>query len=368
MNLEPKKPIIVTGGHHNSALLIAIALKEKDYLVHWLGHRHTMVGDPHDSLEYLEVTAAGIPFHSLLAGKFHSQANPLHLLRLPLGFMHALWLLLRLRPQLILAFGGYIAVPVGIIGWLLRIPLILFEQTTTVGRGNQLLSRLSQHNFLAWPSSLPFFPPAKTQVVGLPLPKELIDARKPQGSTPPTILVTGGKQGAHVLNQVVFTLIPKLVQKFVIIHQTGRSLHAADSQKAQMVKASLPQTIRSRYQSHPFLTSTEMIDSLKKSDLVVSRAGAHICYELLSLGKPSILIPLPFSFNKEQQQNAAVLDRAGIALIINQDQLTPKRLEKMIATIFRHSATFLARGKTARKLILPQAQQIIMDYLLKFNP
>lgn len=368
MNLNFKKPIVITGGHHNSALLIARALKEKGYLVHWLGHRHTMVGDPHDSLEYLQVTAAGIPFHNLLAGKFHAQANPLHLVRLPLGFIHALLLLVRLRPQLILAFGGYIAVPVGLIGWLLRIPLILFEQTTTVGRGNQLLSRVSHHNFLAWPSSLPFFPPAKTQVIGLPLSAELLTGGKPRKSGPPTILITGGKQGAHVLNQVIFSLVPTLVNDYRLVHQTGQSLAARDLNQAQQIKATLPQNLRSRYRASAFLSSEEMIESLKKSDLVVSRAGAHICYELLALGKPAILIPLPFSFNAEQQKNAAVLEKVGIALILNQDQLTAETLKRLIAAIFRRYSAFATHQKEARSLVLPHAHKTIMDYLTNFNP
>lgn len=364
MTLDTQKPIVVTGGHHNSALIIAKTLKKQGYPIHWIGHRHTMIGEPHDSLEYLEVQSAKIPFHNLIAGKFHSQAHKIHLLRLPFGLIQALWLLIRLRPQLILAFGGYIAVPVAISGWLMGIPIILFEQTTTVGRGTKLLSRLSRHNFLAWESSLPFFPKTKTQVVGLPLPDELNLNSAVKTSPLPIILVTGGKQGAHVINLSVFALIPRLVKNYIVIHQTGRSFHYADIHQAQTIKASLPPTLRSRYQTHPFLRATDMITSLKKSDVVVSRAGAHICYELLALGKPSILIPLPFSFNSEQQKNASVLKNAGIATILDQKNLTPESLATEIATVFKNYAQFTESKKTAQKKIVPHAKDAIIHYLL----
>ncbi|MBI2009646.1 MAG: glycosyltransferase [Candidatus Chisholmbacteria bacterium] len=364
MILDPQKPIIITGGHHNSALVIARALKQAGYSIHWLGHRHTMIGDPHDSLEYLEVQNAQIPFHSVFAGKFHPQANPWHLLRLPLGFIHALWLLIRLRPQLILAFGGYLAVPVGIVGWILRIPLILFEQTTTVGRGTKLLSRLSRYNFLAWESSLPFFPQKNTQVVGLPIPDELTAKTHPKKFSLPTILITGGKQGAHVLNQATFPIIRNLVANYIVIHQTGLSLRSFDIHQAQIIKSSLPQSLRSHYQPHAFLETSDMISYLKQSDLVLSRAGAHICAELLALGKPCILIPLPFSYNAEQQKNAAVLKRVGLATILDQSQLNSQNLAKTIASVFKNYSKFAAHKKAAQKLIRRGAKAAIIQYLL----
>ena len=234
-----------------------------------------------------------------------------------------------------------------------------------MGRGNQLLSRLSRQNFLAWESSRPFFPQANTQVVGLPLSTRLTDNRSPRKkSARPVILVTGGKQGAHSLNQATFAIIPQLVQHYTVIHQTGQSLHTADIRQAEEIKTSLPESQRSRYQPHAFLTTNEMITSLQQSAVVVSRAGAHICYELLALGKPAVLIPLPFSFNQEQQKNALVLKQAGIATILGQSQLTAASLWGSITAVFAHSSQFASAKKTAQHLILPHAQDKIIHYLI----
>lgn len=364
--LKKNQPIIITGGHHNSALVIAQKLRELGYTIVWIGHRHTMVGDPHDSLEVKEVQAAGIPFYNLLAGKFHPHAKKIHLLRLPLGFLHAFWLLVRLRPQLILAFGGYIAVPVGFVGWLLRIPVLVFEQTTTVGRGNKFLKLLSRQNFLAWASSRPFFPKVNTQVVGLPVPEEL-------WLPPPlkiathilTIFITGGKQGAHAINQVVFACVPWLVKKYRIIHQTGASLTTADFDQAQKLKNALPKNLKSRYTPQTFFLAKDMINTLKQSDLVISRSGAHICYELLSLGKPAILVPLPFSYRSEQQKNAQVLKKSGLALVINQKDLNPKNLRAYIMQIFANYQNILGNGLVAKKFVRRLATSQIIEYIIR---
>jgi len=242
--------IVITGGHHNSALAVAEALRDKSYQIVWIGHRHTMIGDPHDSLEYQEVVAAGFPFVSLLAGKFHSRAHPVHLLRIPLGFIHALLVLSRIRPQLILGFGGYVALPIALAGKLLGIPLIAFEQTTTIGRANQIIGKIAEKNFLTWESSLPHFPVKNSQVVGLPLRRQLWTQKPKQwfSGKRPVVFITGGKQGAHVINQAIFKLLPQLLRHYNVIHQTGASVKTKDFARAEKLRENLPAKLRQTHE------------------------------------------------------------------------------------------------------------------------
>lgn len=332
MKLKSSSPLLFTGGHHNSALVIALELKNKGYPIVWVGHRHTMIGDPHDSLEYQEVTKLGIKFYNLLAGKFHPQAHPIHLFRMPLGFIQAVVILLSTKPQAILAFGGYVAVPIAIVGKLLGIPIIAFEQTSNVGRANKLIGKFSLHNFLAWPSSLKFFPQHKSTVVGLPLNPQLLSSKTEPWfkNNHPIILVTGGKQGSHIINTQIFKLVPQLVKHYNLIHQTGASVKTQDYQQAIKLKDSLSKKFQDRYQVFSHLYTHKMISALKASELVISRSGAHISYELLLLNKKSILIPLPFSYNQEQNQNALILKKAGLAEIIPQSELNPQKLNSSI--------------------------------------
>lgn len=357
--------IIVTGGHHNSALIIAQLLRDKGYDIVWAGHRHTMISDPHDSLEYQEVTSKNFPFINVTAGKFHSKAHLIHWLRLPWGFFQALGIMLKVRPQVVLAFGGYIAVPIAVAAKICGIPVIAFEQTTAVGRANQLISKFSRHNFLAWESSLQYFPPQKSQVVGLPLRTNIWQSPpKPWFSrSKPTLLITGGKQGSHVINQVIFQLLPQLLVDFNVIHQTGASLKTHDAIAAQEHKQKLPTSLQPWYLPQEHFLGETMLSALQESTVVVSRAGAHIVYELLALQKPAILIPLPFSYLQEQAKNAQKMADNGLAMVIPQEQLNPPVLYQAV----KNMATKPIKSSPV-PLVSATAAETIITYILKTYP
>jgi len=355
-----KHTILISGGHHNSALTIAESLKAKHYSLAWVGHRHTMIGDKHDSLEYQEVTALKIPFINLIAGKFHRRAHPVHFFRIPFGFIQSFFIILKTKPSLILSFGGYLAVPISIIAKLFSVPIITFEQTASIGRANKILSRLSLQNFLAFKSSLPFFPPHNTQVIGLPLPQNFLN-QKSRITSPPTLLITGGKQGSHPINLSVSKIIPELVKKFNVIHLTGFSRKTKDFESAQNIRQHLPQKSKSQYTIYPHLPSQKFNQILKSSSLVLTRAGAHTVYYLLALQKPAILIPLPFSFNNEQHQNAQKLVSKGLGTIMPQKDLTP---QKLLQVISKHS---LKPSKISPSVSTTATKQAI-DYIVKHFP
>lgn len=368
--MNKSKPFVITGGHHNSALVIAEALQVKGYSIFWLGTRHTMLGDPHDSLEFQEVTEAGFPFTNLIAGKFHRQTHPLHLLRIPLGFIQAFLLLIKIKPRLILSFGGYVAVPVTLIGRLLKIPVITFEQTTAIGRGNELISKFSAKNFLAWESSLKYFPLATSVVVGLPLRKEIWQKSSTRFFTDKrlTLLVTGGKQGAHKINQIIFTILPELVKHYNVIHLTGASVKTKDFNQATRIHTNLSKKFRAHYQVFAHLSSLKMISALKSADIIISRSGAHISYEILALHKPSILIPLPFSYHNEQHKNAQTLVDAGSAILLPQNQLTDRALLAKLTHIQKNLNKFLKRSSYTNGLIKKDATEKVVSFILKHFP
>jgi len=316
------KTVVFTGGHHTSALVVAQALKQRGWQVVWIGHRRSMWGDQADSAEYTEVTAAGIEFHNLWAGKFYHTYNPLKLLLIPVGFIHSLLLLLWIRPAVIVSFGGYLAVPVVLCGWVMGIPAVTHEQTVVVGWANRVISKFANRVAVAWPSSLAHFPKGKAVYVGLPVRPEILALRK-TGSVkkvydPITVFITGGKQGAHVINELIFANIHVLSRRYKIIHQTGSSTIYNDASRAQHIKVP-------GYETFAF-DSKSWMAALGKSDVVVSRAGAHAVYELGLLGKRCVLIPIPWVSHQEQHRNAQVLVEAGGGVILEQDQLSLKNL------------------------------------------
>jgi len=315
------KKLVFTGGHHTSALEVAKALKIKGWEIVWFGHKHSMWNDKADSGEYREVTTAGIKFYDLLAGKFYRTYNPLKLIRIPFGFIQAMFLLLLERPDGIVSFGGYLAVPTVIMGWVLGIKSVTHEQTLVTGWANKLISHFVSKIAVSWPSSLDYYPKQKVVLVGLPLRPGILKTSSTK-SNKPIIYITGGKQGSHVLNKVIFSTIDDLTKKYTVIHQTGTSTVYNDFSESQKIK-------NPEYSSFNY-DSQQGINSLVNSDIVVSRAGAHTIYELAVLGRRSVLVPIPWVSHHEQDVNADMLVKSGIAIVLSENKLKSASLFEAI--------------------------------------
>lgn len=320
------KSLVFTGGHHTAGLEVAKLLAAAGWQISWFGHRHSMWGDLSDSAEYTEVTSAGITFYDLKAGKFYHTFNPFKLLRIPLGFIQAFFWLLTIRPQGIISFGGYLSVPTVICGWLLGIPSITHEQTTVIGWANRTIIHLVKKVCLSFPNDADFFPSQKTIVIGLPLRPEIVQLKNTAHSSDSTILISCGKQGSHFINTVIFAALPKLLSKYRVIHQTGSSSLYNDYQTARSLKSSLSPDLAYRYEVYDYLMGPHQAQALGQASLVIGRSGAHFTYELGYLGKPAILIPLPNASHNEQWQNAQLLKKHNLAIVIRQSEFTPQRL------------------------------------------
>lgn len=320
------KRIVFVGGHHNSALVVATELKRLGYEVIWLGHKFTIRGDKAVSAEYLEVTAEGIPFYELKAGKVYRKKDPVEFVKVIFGFFQALGYMLRFNPKLIVAFGGYLSVPVVYAGSLLGISAVTHEQTVTAGWANRAIAPLVKKIFLTHHSSLSNYPKDKAVIVGLPLRRGLLAKHKFKKPSLDLLYITCGKQGSHVVNQAVFPLIPTLVSKYKVVHQTGSYTLTSDQERARRVKSALPKNIRHRYRHKPYYFEKDAIRYLKTARIVVSRSGAHTTYELLYLNKRAVVIPIPWVSHDEQGQNARLLAKYTPTVILPESELTPVAL------------------------------------------
>lgn len=325
---------IITGGHHNSALVLAQYLLAKNHQVLWYGHQKSSRGDQNDSAEYLEVTANKIKFFDLSAGRVVPSLT--ELLRLPLGLLQAYQLLKTHRPQAVISFGGYLGATTAIAAVLQGIPIYLHEQTVVAGKANRFLAHFARRIYLTWESSRSFFPAQKTVVTGLPLrasiltsaPKKFFTRRKP------TLLIMGGKQGSFAVNQFVFKNIQPLLAQFNLLHQTGTNSTTQDYERALALQNSLG-SLADCYLPVGYLTETQIGTYLSSADYYLGRSGAHITYELLLLGRRSILVPLDSTHQAEQYKNAEQLVRAGLGVIVPQASLSLELLTRAIAKLNR---------------------------------
>lgn len=359
--------ILITGGHHTAALALLPALKRElekcghGLSVFWVGHRFSMRGDTNESLEYQEITQLKIPFFELSTPKFHRRSLPLTLTGLASGTARAAAILFLIRPKLIVSFGGYLAVPTVLAAWLLRIPSVTHEQTAEAGFANRLISRFCQKVYVSYASSRRYLPARKTVITGNPLREDVSADRGLYQfeNEKKVVYITGGKQGAHSLNILVRQSLPELLTKYNVIHQCGSvSLHK-DFENLVNFREGLPPEAKKSYIVKPHFYFSEIGSVFARANLVVSRAGANTVCELANLKKRSVLIPLPGSSHGEQERNARLLEKTGLAVVLPQEEANPQTLVQSLSEVERKavneevlSQEFLpdAAGNLAREI------------------
>jgi len=347
------KPLIVfTGGHHNSALEVAKILHKEGYPIIWIGHKFNFKGDKSLSAEYQEITRTGLRFLELKAGRFYHKFDLLESIKIVFGFLQAFIYLAKYRPKLIFSSGGYLSVPVVIAGWFLGIPSITHEQTVVAGWANKAISPFVKKILLTHNSSLPNYPKEKSIVIGLPIRKELVDTKFTKKFDPKLIYISCGKQGSHIINKALFPIIPRLVEKFTVVHQTGASTLTKDSDRARRIKEKLGEN-KDRYIFAPYFFDEDAAIYLRSASIVIGRSGAHSVYELMVLGKKAILIPISWVSHNEQYLNAKLAEDQIGSTILEEKDLSPESLYQAIIALIKKPAV-----KPTTKLITNAAEKI----------
>ncbi len=326
------KLIAFTGGHHNSTLEVAKQAISQGYEAVWFGQKYNSGDQKSLSAEYQEVISSDIPFCELKTGKFYKKFNILEGIKIIFGFLQALIYLLKYKPKLIFSSGGYLAVPVVIVGKLLGIPSITHEQTVISGWANRAITPFVSKILLTHQSSLSNYPKAKSLVVGLPVRSELFDPKNTLTFNPKMIYVSCGKQGSNLINKAFFPLIPELVKSFTLVHQIGANTLTKDSDRARRIKERLGDA-SDRYIYSPYFFAKDSSTYLRSADIVISRSGAHTVYELIMLKKKSILIPISWVSHQEQMLNARLAKTKIGASILEEKDLTPESLLEHITRV-----------------------------------
>lgn len=324
-----KKLIIFTGGHYNSALEVAKFLKLKGYRVLWLGHKHNLSDSKSISAEYHEVKAAGISFIELTTGRFFKKINLKQLLLIIYGFFQSLYYLLKYKPDLIYSSGGFMSVPVVISGFFLGIPSVTHEQTVVAGWANKAISPFVKKILLTYEDKTNQYPKNKSMVVGMPLSTQLLNSKNTIKRKEKIIFITGGKQGSDIINKSVFPLIPKLAKEYFVVHQIGANKNNNPQIHAKELKSSL-QKYSEKYVYADYFYGKDQATYLRSADLIICRAGAHTIYEIVSLNKKAIIIPISWVSHQEQLLNAKYAQATIGSFILNESELSPSRLNAMI--------------------------------------
>ncbi len=347
-----RKKIVLTGGHITPALALIEVLKQvqddggsESWEVYFFGRTRAMRDDRDLSLEAKLVPRLGVKFIPLITGRYRRKVNLRNLYsmaKIPVGVIHALILLIKVKPDIVVSFGGYLGLPTVIAAWLLRIPSVIHEQTICAGLANRLSARFATKIAISFPTSKSYFPENKTIFTGNAMApgifnkdKNLIKKYTGKFSNAHTIYITTGNQGARDVNKIILEALPKLLTKYNIIHQIGSTeSQMQEWKKAQEMLTTLPNNLSNNYFPVKFVPHEERGAAFSTADLIISRGGANTIWDIALLEKPAMIIPLEPTNMDEQLKNARYLEKAGLGKLIREEDLTPDTLINQINKMF----------------------------------
>ena len=357
-----------TGGHTSPGLAVAALLRERSRTCAWIGSR--------SGIEAQRVPQSGIPYIAISTGKlrrYWAWQNVADLLvNVPAGTLSVLRILRTLRPRVVFGTGGFVALPVVFGAALLRLPVVLHEQTAVPGLANRIGARFARRIAVTFPDRAGRLPAARVVVTGNPLRPELragsrssAIARFQLDPVVPLVYVTGGAQGAHRINRVVGDALASLAEQAQLIHQCGENPATGDRQWLEDRRAALPPALARRYTVVPYI-GAELAGIYAAAALVVARAGAGTVNECCQLGVPALYVPLPGTRGDEQTENARIVERVGGAVVLPQSMLTTERLVREVRALLADPAGLKQMGEHARTLAVPDAAERIVALLWDF--
>lgn len=311
-----------TGGHIFPGLAVAEALRERGWRVHWLGGKGSAA---QPSMESQLVPPRGFAFESIAFSGVRGKGLAT-LAFLPLRLLKAFWqsiqVIRRVKPDVVVGLGGYIAFPAGLMSVLLGKPLVLHEQNSVAGLVNRVLALVADRVFSAFPGVL-----KNAEWIGNPLRPAFMQQAEPAERFagrhgPLKVLVVGGSLGAQALNTVVPQALGLMApeQRPLVTHQSGA--RQIDALKANYLTAGVTASLT------PFIDDTAT--AFANADLVICRAGASTVTELAAVGAAALFVPFPAAVDDHQTANARFLVDQGAGWLIAQRDLSPAVLADLL--------------------------------------
>ena len=341
-------------------------------------------------LESRLARAAGLDYQAIATGKLRrsrrllgllSRANVMDAFRVPLGFVQALRLVRRFRPDVVFSTGGYVGVPPVLAAGVLKRPVLIHEQTVQIGLANRLCARIARRIALSFEDSRAELPPreqAKCFLTGNvvrpvifggdPARAAALCGFDPSDGELLTVYVTGGAQGSRLINDAVGAALGELLTFCRVIHQCGRQAGDGEQDETRLkaLANELPENLRRRYFVTPFV-GDEIGDVYALADVIVGRSGAGTVSEVCALGKPALFIPLVPTGGDEQTKNARRLQSIGAAGIIPQGELTAERLTGELRSLATDRDGLLSMGAAAKTLATPNAARDLAKVVIELG-
>jgi UDP-N-acetylglucosamine--N-acetylmuramyl-(pentapeptide) pyrophosphoryl-undecaprenol N-acetylglucosamine transferase len=334
-----------TGGHVIPALAIANELK-KSY-----GAEVLFIGTAR-GIENRLVPTAGFPLQLVRVGALKN-VNLMTRAKTAFDLPKAVWdasrMLNQFAPDVVIGVGGYASGPAMLAAVMKHIPTLAFEPNVVPGFANRLVARFVSAAAVHFEETARYF--RHGEVTGVPVRQAFFEIAPKRGGTP-TLLVFGGSQGAHAINEAMMRCLPVLQREasgIRIIHQTGER----DYNDALAAYRSLGAS------AEVFKFIDDMPAAFARADLVVCRSGASTVAEIAAAGKPAVFVPFPRAADDHQRVNAEALAGHGAAVVVEESKLEGVWLAETIATLLQDSSRLKRMSQAARELAHPNAARDI---------
>ncbi len=326
------KKIIMTGGGTAGHITPNIAIMNEldgKYSFHYIGSK--------DSMEKQLIEECNIPFYEISSGKLRRSINfknVTDMFRVVKGSLDALILLRKIKPDLVFSKGGFVTVPVILASTVTRTPVVIHESDLSIGLANKLSIPQAKKVCVTFEKTANSIDDNKAVVTGAPLRNEILQGDALEGkricnfkNDNPVLLVMGGSLGSVKINTILRENLHKL-KDFNIIHLCGKNNLQKD-------------IAYDNYIQFEFL-GEELPHILAYSNLIVSRAGSNAIFEILSLKKPNLLIPLSKKVSRgDQIQNAKEFEDKGYSMVLDEDTITDESFVSSILDLYKNKNTFI---------------------------
>jgi UDP-N-acetylglucosamine--N-acetylmuramyl-(pentapeptide) pyrophosphoryl-undecaprenol N-acetylglucosamine transferase len=363
-----------TGGHFYPIIAVAERVNQVVDRENILGAKlYFISNDPYDREMLFE---NGHLYEEVASGKLRTYLtfssfleNFFDLFKVFVGTVNAIFKMFSIYPDVVFGKGGYASFPTIFAARVLRIPVVIHESDSSAGRVNKWAGRFAKKVAVSFEEAAQYFPPKVTAWTGQPIRMEI---EHPAGreealryfkfeSGLPTILILGGSQGAELINNTILDALPRLVENYQVIHQTGvKNFKTVSGQAEVVLKENKDKT---RYTAIPFLNPLGLKMAAGVAGVILSRAGSTL-FEIAAWGVPSILIPFTESNADHSKKNAFNYARAGACSVIEEMNMTPNILIAEIERILGNKKTAEQMSKNAKAFHKPDAALKIAEQLV----
>ncbi len=336
------KKIILTGGgtagHVTPNIALIPKLREEGYEIHYIGS--------YDGIEKKLIENLDIPYYGISSGKLRryldikNLSDPFKVIK---GLSQARRILGKLKPDVVFSKGGFVSVPVVLAAKSRKIPCIIHESDMTPGLANKICIPCSIRVCTNFPETMQHIPSGKAVLTGSPIRDELFHGDRNKGLSfcnfndrKPVLLIIGGSLGATAINDAVHSILPKLLEKYQVIHLCG--------------KGKLDNSLKNTkgYIQFEYIQD-ELCDLMAAADVIISRAGANAICEILALRKPNVLIPLSAEASRgDQILNAASFEKQGYSIVIQEKDINDEKLLNAVNEAYQDSAKYVKAMKRSQ--------------------